>query len=100
MRVQLYQLLRDEELACQLSKELHGERAEEERRAQVGPSPDADVAAVRPVPVQMWQGRAQSRCRSLGGGPSPSADVAGLNTACPAPIRKRIPYGPVRLPLR
>jgi hypothetical protein len=26
-------------------------------------SPGADVAGVGPVPVQMWQGRAQSRCR-------------------------------------
>jgi hypothetical protein len=77
MRVQLDQLLRDEELACQLSKELHGECAGEERRAQVGPSPDADVAAVRPVPVQMWQGRAQSRCRCGRGGPSPGADLSG-----------------------
>jgi hypothetical protein len=28
-----------------------------------GPSSGADVAGVGPVPAQMWQGRAQSRCR-------------------------------------
>ena len=30
------------------------------------PSPGADVEGVSPVPVQMWQGRAQSRCRWRG----------------------------------
>jgi hypothetical protein len=49
-------------------------------------SPGADVAGVSPVPVQTWQGRAQSRYRSGGraqfrcrcgrGGPSPSPDLA------------------------
>ncbi len=48
-------------------------------------SPDADVAAVSPVPVQMWagvspvpvqiwQGGAQSRCRCGSGEPSHGAD--------------------------
>ena len=32
-----------------------------------------------PVPVQMWQGRAQSRCRCSRGEPSRSADVAGVS---------------------
>ena len=31
-------------------------------------SPGADVAGVSPVPVQMWRGRAQSRCRCGRGG--------------------------------
>ena len=50
---------------------------------------------MRPVPVQMWQGRAQSRCRcergepqSLcgcgRGEPSPGADVAGVS---PVPVQ-------------
>ncbi len=39
------------------------------------PSPGADVAGVSPVPVQMWQGRAQSRRRCGRGEPSPGADV-------------------------
>jgi hypothetical protein len=30
----------------------------------IGPSLGADVARPSPVPVQMWQGRAQARCRS------------------------------------
>jgi hypothetical protein len=66
-------------------------------------SPGADVAAVSPVPVQMWAGRAQSSCRWLarsrcrcGSGepqsrrrfgraePSPGADVAGVS-----PSRRR-----------
>ncbi len=33
-------------------------------------SPGADVAGVGPVPVQMWQGWAQSRCRCGRGGPT------------------------------
>jgi hypothetical protein len=57
------------------------------------PSPGADMTAVSPLPVQMWQRRAQSRSRCDsgepsrayqrlqtvrgGGEPSPSADVAG-----------------------
>ncbi len=35
-------------------------------------------SGVSPVPVQMWQGRAQSRCRCGRGEPSPGADVAGV----------------------
>ena len=31
-----------------------------------------------PVPVQMWQRRAQSRCRCGRGEPSPGADVAAV----------------------
>jgi hypothetical protein len=44
-------------------------------------------ATLAPVPEQMWQGFAQSRCRCGGGGPSPGADVAGLaadGDRCPA----------------
>ena len=33
-------------------------------------SPGADVGGVSPVPVQMWAGRAQSRCRCGRGEPS------------------------------
>ena len=60
---------------------------------QVLPSPGADVEAESPVPVQMWQGRAQSPlvqmwrgepsphwCRCGSGEPSPGADVAGVST--------------------
>jgi hypothetical protein len=43
------------------------------------PSPGADVAGVSPVPVQMWQAQAQSRCRCGRGGPSPGADVGGAS---------------------
>ena len=43
------------------------------------PSPGSDVAGVSPVPVQMWQGSAQSRCRCGRGEPSPGADVAGVS---------------------
>ncbi len=42
------------------------------------PSPGADVAPVSPVPVQMWQRRAQSRCRCGSSAPSPGADVAAV----------------------
>ena len=45
--------------------------AQSRRRCGSGePSPGADVAAVSPVSVQMWQ-----RC----GEPSPGADVAGVS---------------------
>ena len=40
------------------------------------PSSGADVAMMSRVPAQMWQGRAQSRCRCGRGEPSPAADVA------------------------
>ncbi len=43
------------------------------------PSPGADVAGASPVPVQMWQGQAQSWCRCGCGEPSPGADVAGVS---------------------
>jgi hypothetical protein len=39
---------------------------------------------VRPVPVQMWQGCAQSRCRCGRGEPSPGADVAATS---PVPVQ-------------
>jgi hypothetical protein len=39
---------------------------------------------VRTVPVQMWQGRAPSRCRCGSGEPSPDADVEG---ASPVPAQ-------------
>ena len=42
------------------------------------PSPGAEVAGVSPVPVQMWQRCAQSRCRCGSGTPSPGADVAAV----------------------
>ncbi len=42
-----------------------------------GPNSGADVAAVAPVPEQMWQEQAQSRRRCGRGRPSPGADVAG-----------------------
>jgi hypothetical protein len=48
-------------------------------RASEYVSPGADVAGVSPVPVQMWQGRAQSRCRCGRGEPSPGADVAEVS---------------------
>ena len=41
-------------------------------------------AGVSLVPVQMWQGRAQSRCRCGRGEPSPGADVAGVS---PVPVQ-------------
>jgi hypothetical protein len=40
------------------------------------PSPGADMAGVGPVPMQTWQGWAQSRRRCGRGEPSPGADVA------------------------
>jgi hypothetical protein len=43
------------------------------------PSFGADVAGASTVPVQMWQGRAQSRRRCGRGEPSPGADVAGVS---------------------
>ncbi len=56
---------------CALSdRDLH----DTESRCRCGrgePSPGADVAALRPVPVQMWQGRAQSRCRCGSDEPKP-----------------------------
>ena len=39
------------------------------------PSPGADMKRVRPVPVQMWEGRAQSRCRGVRGEPIPGRDA-------------------------
>ena len=74
-------------------------------RRSGGPIPSADVAAVGPVPVKMWQGWAQSRCR-CGSGElhpgrigelSPGADAAGMK---PGPqsahtqwVRRRVPAG-------
>jgi hypothetical protein len=43
-----------------------------------------DVGGVSPVPVQMWQGRALSRCRCGRGGPCPGADVGGVS---PVPVQ-------------
>ena len=37
-----------------------------------------------PVPVQMWEGQAQSRCRCGRDGPSPGADVGGMG---PVPVQ-------------
>jgi hypothetical protein len=51
-------------------------------KAQV--SPGADVGGVGPVPVQMWEGWAQSRRRCGRGEPSPGADVAGVS---PVPMQ-------------
>ena len=60
-------------------------RAQSRRRCGSGaPSPGADVAAVCPVPVQMWQRCAQSRRRCGSGAPSPGADVAAV---CPVPAQ-------------
>jgi hypothetical protein len=42
------------------------------------------VAGASPVPVQMWQGRAQSRCRCGRGEPGPGADAAGVS---PVPVQ-------------
>ena len=39
----------------------------------------AAVPGPRPVPVQMWQERVQSRCRCGSGEPSPGADGAGVS---------------------
>ena len=38
-----------------------------------------DGMGASPVPVQMWAGRAQSRCRCGRGEPGPGADVAGAS---------------------
>jgi hypothetical protein len=51
-------------------------------------------ARERPVPAQMWQGRAQSRRRCGRGEPSPGADVGGRRRqtpggALPAAVRHR-----------
>ena len=55
------------------------------RHAQAGePSSGADVAGASPVPVQMWQGFARSRCRCGRGEPGPDADVAGVS---PVPVQ-------------
>jgi hypothetical protein len=48
------------------------------------PSPGADVGGASPVPVQMSQGRAQSRRRCGRGEPSHGADVGG---ASPVPAQ-------------
>jgi hypothetical protein len=40
-----------------------------------------------PVPVQMWAGRAQSRCRCGRGEPSPSADVGRGEPSCSARVQ-------------
>jgi hypothetical protein len=48
------------------------------RTRSLGTSYKAAPAAIPPVPVQMWQGRAQSWCGCGRGEPSPGADVAGL----------------------
>ncbi len=53
-------------------------------RCHIGTSRGADVVRVSPVPVRMWQRRAQSRCRCGGGEPSPGADVAGVS---PVPVQ-------------
>ena len=43
------------------------------------PSPGAGVAAVSPVPAQMWRECAEFPRRRGGGEPSPGADVAGVS---------------------
>ena len=48
--------------------------------AQAFGSHHADVGGVSPVPVQMWQRRAQPRCRCGSSEPSPGADVAAVNS--------------------
>ena len=53
-----------------------GRHAGARRRSTFG---DSARVQVRPVPVQMWPGRAQSWCRCGQGVPSPGADVAGVS---------------------
>ena len=74
-----------------------------------GPSPGADVAAVRRVPAQMWQRRAESRCRCASGEPSPSRPRVSLHNLRRAWPQRTPPHGrtakgtvgrPVRLALR
>jgi hypothetical protein len=43
------------------------------------PSPGADVGRTSPVPVQTWDGRAQSRCRCGRGMPGPGSDTGGVS---------------------
>jgi hypothetical protein len=49
------------------------------------PSPGAGVGGVSQVPVPMWEGRAQSRCRCGRGEPSPGADRCGSCEPSPSP---------------
>jgi hypothetical protein len=44
---------------------------------------DYEVRSLRPVLLQMWAGRAQSRCRCGWGEPSPGGDVGGVS---PVPV--------------
>jgi hypothetical protein len=62
-------------------------------------SPGADVVGVSPVPVQMWQRRAQSRCRCGGAEPSCGADASRLrlrfetsapSVYCPCRVTRRV----------
>ena len=46
-----------------------GNRARAVVRSGREPSPGADAVRMSPVPAQMWQGCAQSRCRCGSGGP-------------------------------
>ena len=63
---------------CLGSKARHTRRgAVPKERSQ--PSQDfLGLVRLGAVPVQMWRGWAQSRCRCGGGEPSPGADVAGV----------------------
>ena len=66
---------------------LHVGRGAADRGARLGrqgePSPGADVAAVSPVPAQMWQRRAQSRRRCGSGERSPGAADQGAGFSEP-----------------
>jgi hypothetical protein len=68
------------------NKPLHESRC---RCGRGEPSPGAYVAVVCPVPVQMWEGRAQSRCRCGRGEPSPVVDVAVPSPFPGAPVGHR-----------
>jgi len=75
---------------------------------QVAPSPGADVGGVSLVPVQMWQRRAQSRCRCGRGELSPGADVAAASPvpvpmwpgASPVPMRQTRTARPLKAMLK
>ena len=67
------------------------------------PSPGADVARASPVPVQMWQGWAQSRRICGQGEPSLGADVARLAMSrrrCGEPPSTVVVYAWASLPAR
>ncbi len=56
----------------------HSLRWREPKRANPDEVPHHGCRGASPVLVQMWKGRAQSRCRCGRGGPSPADNVAGV----------------------